>query len=234
MLFIHWLQFVFNLLMYFTNILYVIWSILTDIWVYRQINLVHNSFWIGNVHNLKCRLTCRSIYVGIIGKFSLGIAKSQYWGLSLTRDLSRFPMLLFTTLVWLSIWGWYAELNCNLLSNLFHKTLQKWPKNSVSLSLVIVFGTPCNHTTSLKNKCATRIASFVFLQGMKWAILEKRSTTTNIESWLLWVCGSPKTKSMVPLAQVRACIGLYSAVLLLPFGTLYKQKQTCYHLLSSC
>ena len=50
-------------------------------------------------------------------------------------------------------------------------------------------------TISVKNKCATCVASLVFLQGMKCAILVKRSTTTMMELNPRCVFGGPKTKS---------------------------------------
>ena len=188
---------------------------------------VQNSFRIGTIHNLKCRLTCRPIYAGIIDKFSLGYHQIPLW-LPPTRNLNRFPKLLFTTSVWPSIWGSDAELNCKLLSNFFHETLQKWLKNLVYLSLVMVFAISCNRTTSLKNKCATWLASFVLLEGMKWASLEKQCTTTNKESWPLWVCGSLKTKSMEILVHGSFGTGqdiqrhvFYCPPF--PFGTPYKQ-----------
>ncbi len=85
--------------------------------------------------------------------------------------------------------------------------------NFTSRSETIVLGTPCSRIISLKNKFATcepcsRIislknkfatceASSVLWHGMKCAILEKRSTTTNIESCPCLDLGKPNTKSML-------------------------------------
>ena len=56
----------------------------------------------------------------------------------------------------------------------------------------MVFGTPCRRTIFLKNKVAICDTSFVLLQGIKCAILEKRSTTTNMESLPFLVRGNGK------------------------------------------
>jgi hypothetical protein len=41
------------------------------------------------------------------------------------------------------------------------------------------------------------VASDVLAQGMKWAILENRSTTTRMESCRLGVLGNPRIKSIL-------------------------------------
>jgi len=55
------------------------------------------------------------------------------------------------------------------------------------------------------------LASSTLWHGIKCAILEKRSTTTNIESTPLEVLGSPRTKSILISSQgVEAtCKGVY-------------------------
>jgi len=57
--------------------------------------------------------------------------------------------------------------------------------NFTSLSDTMVLGKPYNLTTPSKNILATLEAFAVREQGRKWAILEKRSTTTKIESCFL-------------------------------------------------
>ena len=54
---------------------------------------------------------------------------------------------------------------------------------------------------SLKNNLAMLLASSTLWHGIKCAILEKGSTTTNIESTPLEVFGSPRTKSMLISSQ---------------------------------
>ena len=68
--------------------------------------------------------------------------------------------------------------------------------NLVSRSEVMDFGTPCKHTTSLKNRLATQVASEVFLHAMKWDIFEYLSTITKTESILHWIRGRPNIKSI--------------------------------------
>ena len=50
-------------------------------------------------------------------------------------------------------------------------------------------------------------ASAVFLQTMKWDILENRSTTTNTESTPRWVRGKPNTKSIDNSCQMSLGMG---------------------------
>jgi hypothetical protein len=100
------------------------------------------------------------------------------------------------TLVWPSVWGWQVVENNNFVPNLNHKVLQKWLRNSASLSETIVFGMPCKWTILVKNKSATCDALSLLWQGIKWAILEKWSTATKMLSLPLFVLGNPKTKSI--------------------------------------
>ena len=50
-------------------------------------------------------------------------------------------------------------------------------------------------------------ASDILAQGMKWGILEKRSTTTRIESCRLGVRGNPRIKSILASSQGRIGTG---------------------------
>jgi len=110
--------------------------------------------------------------------------------------LSKVPKVLFMTSVCPSVWGWEVVENSSLVPNFPHKVLQNGLRNLESLSLTMLLGNPWSFTTSLKKKFATWLASWNFLQGIKWAILENLSTTTNMESLPLLVLGSPKTKSI--------------------------------------
>jgi len=87
---------------------------------------------------------------------------SHWWPCSVTKLLNKFPKLLFTNSVYPSIWGWYAELKDNFIPSLFHRFLQKCPTNLVSLSETMLLVNPCTLITSLKNKLAICVASFVF------------------------------------------------------------------------
>src|SRR5664279_3565769 len=69
--------------------------------------------------------------------------------------------------------------------------------NFTSRSETFFLGTPCKRTMSLKNRLAICDASSLLWQAIKCAILEKRSTTTKIESCPLLVLGNPNTKSML-------------------------------------
>jgi hypothetical protein len=102
--------------------------------------------------------------------------------------------VLFTTLVWPSVWGWQVVENKTLLPNLAHKVLQKWLRNLVLWSEIIVFSTPYKQIIFLKNKSAIWEASSVLWDGMKWVILENLSTTTKMLSRPLLVIGKPNTK----------------------------------------
>ena len=123
----------------------------------------------------------------LYANFACGSAWSYYFGCSLTKLLIMFPKLLFVTLACPSIYGWYVELKLKFIPIFFHKVVQKFPTNLVSLSEIILLGIRCNLTTSLKNKLATCVTSLVLKQGIKWAIFKYISTTTKIQSWPLWV-----------------------------------------------
>ena len=126
-----------------------------------------------------------------------GSAWSHCFGWSLTKLLKIFPKLLLLTSVYPPICGWYAKIKPKSVPIFFHKVLQMSPTNIVSLSETILLGNPCNLTIYLKNKLATWVASLVLNQGIQWPILENMSTMTKIESWPIWVLGSPITKSIL-------------------------------------
>ena len=71
----------------------------------------------------------------------------------------------------------------------------------------MVRGTPCRRTISLKTNSAMCEASSLLWQGIKCAILLKRSTTTKIESLPLLVRGNPRTKSIEMSSQETLGMG---------------------------
>lgn len=84
----------------------------------------------------------------------------------------------------------------------------------------MVLGNPWSLTTSLKNKIANLVASLLLLHVMKCVIFK---TTTITESCVLYVLGSPKTKSMLTSSQGLSGVdnGVYNPVLwLLPLASL--------------
>src|SRR2546430_4164299 len=96
-------------------------------------------------------------------------------------------------------------------------------------------GTPCSRTTSRKINPAMCIASEVFLQGIKCAIFEYRSTTTKTESTPRCVRGNPKAKSIERSSQMPCGIGsgVYKPVFCdLPFDVWHMQ-QRCRNLSTS-
>ena len=60
----------------------------------------------------------------------------------------------------------------------------------------MLLGTPWNHTISLKNKSTMLVASSILWHGIKCALFENLSTTTNIESLPRFNLCKPKTKSI--------------------------------------
>ena len=59
--------------------------------------------------------------------------------------------------------------------------------NLVSMSEVMLFNTPYNLKTCLKNKIEIFVASLVLSHGMKCSVFENMSTTMNMESFLYYV-----------------------------------------------
>lgn len=154
--------------------------------------------------------------------FAYGRNLSHCLGWLLANNLNKFPKLLLTTFVCPSDLG-DSLIGCAEIQWGVHSSFQKIDRNFVSLSEVILLGTPCIRTTSLKNKFATRFVSKVFLQAMKWAIFENLSTTTNMESQPFWILGSPLIKSMDTSTHGFSSVGkgiynpVFCVVLLSPF-----------------
>lgn len=128
------------------------------------------------------------------------------------RLLNQFPKQRFTTSVWPSVCGWYALRNSSIVPNFFHQVLQKWAKNWPVRRHSLWY--PMQPNNLLRNWYAMWIALEVFLQGITWAILENRSTTTKIESLPSPVLGKPCTKSMLISVQGATGTGkgVYSPV----------------------
>ena len=126
------------------------------------------------------------------------------------RRRSSVERLRFTTSVCPSVCGWAAEENLSLIPSFAINIFQRYLVNLTSRSDTMVCGRPCSRTISLKNKVAMCEASFVLEHGIKCAILEKRSTTTNMESCPFLDLGSPSTKSM--LISDHGAIGIGKGV----------------------
>jgi hypothetical protein len=77
----------------------------------------------------------------------------------------------------------------------------------LSLYKTILLGNPWSLIISLKNKFATHVASLVFWHGIKCAIFENLSMTTNMESIPLYVLENPNSKSTVISSQGLSGIG---------------------------
>jgi len=56
----------------------------------------------------------------LYANYAVGKMRSQFLKCSPTGHLKRFSMLLFTTLVWLSVWGWKTVENLSLVPILCH------------------------------------------------------------------------------------------------------------------
>lgn len=99
------------------------------------------------------------------------------------------------------------------------------------------FGIPCKCITFWKKRCATKKASLVFLQVIKYVIFDNLSTTTSIESQPILVQGNLNIKFMDKSNQIfsetcNVCLISCSAIvpcLLDKFGT---SAQSCEHLYS--
>jgi hypothetical protein len=69
------------------------------------------------------------------------------------------------------------------------------PVKTGSRSLTMEAGNPWRRTTPSKNARATETAVYGCPNGMKWAYLEKRSTTVRMTDFP-WTLGSPSMKSI--------------------------------------
>ena len=128
----------------------------------------------------------------IVSKLMWERYSSQDLWFPLSKILSNVERDLLTTSVCPSVCGWQEVEKESFVPSLDHKVLQKWLRNLASLSDTNVLGTPWRWTTSLKNNLAMLLASSTLWHGIKYAILENRSTTTNIDSTPLEVLGSPR------------------------------------------
>ena len=108
---------------------------------------------------------------------------------------------------WPSVWGWNAVLNFNLLPKLLWRLSQKYDTNLVSLSEIILKGTPCCLNISYMYLFASASVDCPTLKGMKWALLVSQSMITHIALFPLGLLGRPTTKSMVILSHFHSGIG---------------------------
>ena len=70
------------------------------------------------------------------------------------RQRIRLPSVLLVSSVYPSVYGCVVILYFKVVSNFFHRVLQKWLRNFTSRSDTIVLGTPCRRTTSLRKRLA--------------------------------------------------------------------------------
>jgi hypothetical protein len=104
-------------------------------------------------------------------------------------------MLAFILSVCPSVWGWNAVDNRQSTPSRSHNLFQNTAANCGPLSDIIVFGSPCNLTTSLTNISASPRASIIVWHGTKCLIFDSRSTTTQMASYPSH-SGSPVTQSI--------------------------------------
>lgn len=146
------------------------------------------------------------IVIALYANSALPKTSSHCRGCSCTKHRNIFPNVRLTTSVWPSVCGLYTELKHISVPN-FHSSRHKWLMNFTSRSEVRLRGTPCNRTISSKKWCAITRAFEVFLQDTKWAIFENLSTTTMMESFPLFVCDRPSTKSKLRSSQIESGMG---------------------------
>lgn len=79
--------------------------------------------------------------------------------------------------------------------------------NFTSLFEAMDLGTPCRRIISLKNRLATYIASIVYLQERRCAILEYLSITTSIKSDHFLSIGNSRIKFINISSQMPFGIG---------------------------
>ena len=98
---------------------------------------------------------------------------------------------------WSSVYGWCVVQRSNFVPGDFCKLIWNWDVNLGSLTDRILVGTLCNFTTSLMYTLVSFAREKSILIGMKCVDLVKRSTMTQMTSFLLNVVCNPVTKSMV-------------------------------------
>ena len=100
-------------------------------------------------------------------------------------------IILLTTSVWPSVWGWKDVDLVSLVSNIDQRLDQNMLRNLLSRYDMIECGIPmCTHTRS-KKSLAMDSAVIFFLQAAIMAIFENLSTTTKTQSFPYLVEGRP-------------------------------------------
>ena len=143
------------------------------------------------IHNFKLWKFCSSMHTTIISKLYNRQTSVVLFRILVITARNKEERVRFTTSVCPSVCGWHVVLNSSFVPY-FQWVFQKWRRNFASN--IILLGTPCKHTTFIKNKSTMFTASPVLCQAIKCDILENRSTTTKIESFPRCVLGSPKYK----------------------------------------
>ena len=134
--------------------------------------------------------------------------KSQLFVCSPTNVRNKFPTLLLTTSVWPSVWDekqWRISVLWLTCAKVFFKS-NFWISHQT-----IQFDSTVKKYLNSKSICNSRIR--------KWAILEKQSTTTKIESCFLKIFGKPNTKYVLTSCQEQFRMGsAQTSVLFLLFS----------------
>jgi hypothetical protein len=100
-------------------------------------------------------------------------------------------IILYTTSVWPSVWGWKAVDLVSLVSNIDQRLDQYVLRNLLSQSEMIDRGIPkCTHTHSKKSLVVASAVTF-FLQAAIMAIFENLSKTMKAQSLPFLVEGRP-------------------------------------------
>jgi hypothetical protein len=152
----------------------------------------HQPYTTSNGENFVALCTLQLYVNSTIGK-----QVSQIFKFLCIATRNKEDKVRFTTSICPLVYRWHVILKSNFVPSFLQRVFQKWLKNFVSWSETMLLRTPCKRTIFLKNKSAICTTSSVLLQGMKWDILENRSTTTITESLPHYVLGNPSTKSIL-------------------------------------
>jgi hypothetical protein len=117
---------------------------------------------------------------------------SCWWLVNIRRYCS---MPAFICYLCPSTLGWNAVHNCQSIPKQSHRLFQKAAANCGPLSDMLVFGRPCNLTTSHRNSLTSPRGSMVVRYGFNCLIFDSQSTTTQTASNNSY-SGRPVTKSI--------------------------------------
>lgn len=107
-----------------------------------------------------------------------------------------------------SVWGWKAVLRLSAVPSNLITSRQNLLTNLGSLSLVMLFGTPCRRTMWLKKAWATAAAVVSAVSEIRWVYLLNLSTTTiTLLPFVAGFSGNSVTKSI--LMSCQGYFGIY-------------------------